>query len=93
MIVCLAQMDSVIGDFAQNAARIVAMTKAALAREGAQATSDLIVFPELSLCGYPPMDLLDQDVLCGRLAQGAAAPSKRTAFRGYGGCGLCRQKP
>jgi NAD+ synthase (glutamine-hydrolysing) len=54
-------MDSVIGDFAQNAARIVAMTKAALAREGAQATSDLIVFPELSLCGYPPMDLLDQD--------------------------------
>ncbi|HOI22955.1 MAG: NAD+ synthase [Treponema sp.] len=61
MIVCLAQMDSVIGDFAGNAARIAAMTKAALAGPGTSAKSDLIVFPELSLCGYPPMDLLDQE--------------------------------
>ncbi len=61
MIVCLAQMDSVIGDFTGNAARIVSMTKAALDQDGASAKSDLIVFPELSLCGYPPMDLLDQE--------------------------------
>ena len=61
MIICLAQMDSVIGDFSGNAARIVAMTKAALAQDGASAGSDLVVFPELSLCGYPPMDLLDQE--------------------------------
>jgi NAD+ synthase (glutamine-hydrolysing) len=54
-------MDSVIGDFTGNASRIAAMTKAALAGPGASAKSDLIVFPELSLCGYPPMDLLDQE--------------------------------
>ena len=32
-----------------------------MARTGAAGRVDLLVFPELSLCGYPPMDLLDQD--------------------------------
>jgi NAD+ synthase (glutamine-hydrolysing) len=54
-------MDSVIGDFAGNAARIAAMTQTGLSGGGASAKSDLLVFPELSLCGYPPMDLLDQE--------------------------------
>lgn len=61
MVITLAQMNSVIGDFRGNARRIVEMTEKALAGSGASARSDLIVFPEMALCGYPPMDLLDQD--------------------------------
>ncbi len=61
MIVSLAQMDSTIGDFSGNAARILDMTTRLLSGTEAKAKSDLIVFPELCLCGYPPMDLLDQE--------------------------------
>jgi NAD+ synthase (glutamine-hydrolysing) len=52
----LGQINSTIGDFVGNSARI--RDAAIRARsEGAE----LIVFPELSLCGYPPMDLLDYE--------------------------------
>lgn len=60
MVITLAQMNSVIGDFAGNARKIVAMTNQALASSPGT-TPGLIVFPEMALCGYPPMDLLDQD--------------------------------
>jgi NAD+ synthase (glutamine-hydrolysing) len=52
--IALAQIDSTVGAFAGNAARIVAQAGAA-AGQGAQ----LVVFPELTLCGYPPKDLLE----------------------------------
>ena len=70
MIVSVVQMNSTIGDFERNAARIAELAaKAASAwppATGSQpaagsAPPDLIVFPELSVCGYPPMDLLDQE--------------------------------
>jgi NAD+ synthase (glutamine-hydrolysing) len=56
MLVALAQMNSVIGDFEGNRARILGIV-----RSLAPQAPDLIVFPELALCGYPPMDLLDQE--------------------------------
>jgi NAD+ synthase (glutamine-hydrolysing) len=37
--------------------RIMRFTKRAVEEHG----SDLLLFPELAVCGYPPMDLLDQD--------------------------------
>jgi len=52
--IALAQVDTTVGDFAGNAARIRAATERARA-EGAS----LVVFPELALCGYPPRDFLD----------------------------------
>ena len=56
MKLALGQINSTIGDFAGNRERI--RDAAVRARsEGAE----LIVFPELSLCGYPPMDLLDHE--------------------------------
>jgi NAD+ synthase (glutamine-hydrolysing) len=58
MIITLIQMNSIIGDFRGNADKIVEMSRKALEKSP---NLDLIVFPELSLCGYPPMDLLDQD--------------------------------
>ncbi|MDR0599138.1 MAG: NAD+ synthase [Treponema sp.] len=56
MIIALAQINSIIGDFAGNRKKI-----AAFARRAQEGGADLVLFPELALCGYPPMDLLDQD--------------------------------
>lgn len=54
MRIALAQINSTIGDFAGNVGRIVAAAQDAQARG-----AGLVVCPELSVCGYPPMDLLD----------------------------------
>lgn len=52
--IVIAQLDSMVGNIDQNAAKIMqAVTEA---RDVAQA--QLIVFPELTLTGYPPEDLL-----------------------------------
>ncbi len=53
MRVAVAQMNVVLGDLAGNAHRIADAAKRASA-QGA----DLLLTPELSLCGYPPEDLL-----------------------------------
>ncbi len=53
MKVALCQIDTTVGDFAGNSARIVAA-----AREAQQLGAQLAVFPELAVCGYPPEDLL-----------------------------------
>lgn len=52
--IALAQIDTTVGDFAGNAARIRAATERARAAGAA-----LVVFPELAVCGYPPRDFLD----------------------------------
>ncbi|HEY4375160.1 MAG TPA: NAD+ synthase [Burkholderiales bacterium] len=55
-IVALAQINCTVGDLAGNAAKILEAAK--LARtQGA----DVLLTPELSLCGYPPEDLLLRD--------------------------------
>ncbi len=54
--IALCQVNPTIGDFAGNRAKVLAF--AGRAREE---RCDLAVFPELCLCGYPPMDLLEQD--------------------------------
>ncbi|MBK8171839.1 MAG: NAD+ synthase [Sandaracinaceae bacterium] len=54
MRVALCQVDPTVGDFVGNRAMTVRAAVAAAA-EGAQ----LAVFPELSLCGYPPRDWLE----------------------------------
>src|ERR1700736_5147517 len=55
MKVALGQTNSTVGDLPGNAARMLAM-----ARAGAERGADVIVFPELSLTGYPPRDLLEK---------------------------------
>jgi NAD+ synthase (glutamine-hydrolysing) len=49
--IALAQLNPTIGDLAGNADRIVAVSQQT-------AGADLLLTPELSLCGYPPRDLL-----------------------------------
>lgn len=53
MKIALAQTNPVIGDFARNCRSVVEMI-----RKAAEAGCGLVVFPELTLCGYPPQDLL-----------------------------------
>jgi NAD+ synthase (glutamine-hydrolysing) len=52
--VALAQIDLIVGDVAGNTAKIIEHAQRARDAEGA----DIVVFPELSVCGYPPEDLL-----------------------------------
>ncbi|MGI9225193.1 MAG: NAD+ synthase [Woeseiaceae bacterium] len=52
--VALAQLDLAVGDVSGNTARIIDFAERARDEERA----DLVVFPELSICGYPPEDLL-----------------------------------
>ncbi|MFP3090967.1 NAD+ synthase [Treponema sp. TIM-1] len=56
MRVSIAQINATIGDFSGNRERILEFARRA---EGERA--DLVLFPELAISGYPPMDLLDQD--------------------------------
>ncbi len=59
MRIALAQMNSVVGDFTRNGARILEFSGKA-ASEGAE----LVVFPELALSSYPCLDLLDRPDYC-----------------------------
>ncbi|MFL5311099.1 MAG: NAD+ synthase [Myxococcales bacterium] len=53
MKIALAQIDTAVGAFAENAGAIARQS-----REAAGAGAQLVLFPELTLCGYPPKDLL-----------------------------------
>ncbi|HRY29800.1 MAG TPA: nitrilase-related carbon-nitrogen hydrolase, partial [Elusimicrobiota bacterium] len=50
--ISLAQINCAVGDLAGNAARILEYAEWAGRQE-----ADVVVFPELSLTGYPPEDL------------------------------------
>ncbi|NER40140.1 MAG: NAD+ synthase [Oscillatoria sp. SIO1A7] len=53
MKIAIAQLNPIIGDLPGNATRILEA-----ARKAEQAGVRLLLTPELSLCGYPPRDLL-----------------------------------
>jgi NAD+ synthase (glutamine-hydrolysing) len=56
MKIACGQINPTIGDFAGNLEKVLS-----LSRKAREAGCDLAVFPEMCLCGYPPMDLLEQD--------------------------------
>ena len=53
MKIAIAQMNVTVGDIDRNVARIVEFAERARA-----AGADIVVTPELAVCGYPPEDLL-----------------------------------
>lgn len=55
MKIALGQINTTIGDFSGNAAKIVAFAQRARA-----AGAGMILFPELAVCGYPPRDLVER---------------------------------
>ena len=56
MKIALAQINPIIGAFEKNSEKILSFTHKAKG-QGAH----LVIFPELSLVGYPPLDLLDKE--------------------------------
>ncbi len=63
--VALAQLDLVVGDVHGNTAKILEYA----ARAHNEMQADLVIFPELSICGYPPEDLLFHSGLRRRVAE------------------------
>ena len=61
MKIALAQLNPTVGDFAGNAAKIFASAQLAQ-KQGA----DLVVFSELCLCGYLPLDLIERPEFLAR---------------------------
>jgi len=55
MKIALAQINTTVGDFSGNIDRIRKYAQCAWER-----SADLVVFPELALCGYPPRDLVER---------------------------------
>jgi len=51
--IALAQINTTVGDLEGNAAKIVSAMKSAR-----NSDADVVTFPELAICGYPPEDLL-----------------------------------
>lgn len=55
MKIALGQINPTVGDFSGNAAKIIDFSQRAKT-----AGAGLILFPELSVCGYPPRDLVER---------------------------------
>jgi NAD+ synthetase len=53
MKVALAQINPTVGDLEGNKNKIIDWYQRALAKD-----SDLVIFPELAVCGYPPLDFM-----------------------------------
>ncbi|MCX6182800.1 MAG: NAD+ synthase [Bacteroidetes bacterium] len=91
MQIAIAQLNFHVGNFEENSSKIInAIAKAE--KEGAE----LIVFPELAICGYPPRDFLEFDEFieeclqsinkiaahCNNIAAIVGGPSRNTDPRG-----------
>ncbi|MAD28790.1 MAG: NAD+ synthase [Woeseiaceae bacterium] len=63
--IVLAQIDLIVGDISGNTTRILEYCE----RVKVESDADLIVFPELSISGYPPEDLLLHSGLKRRIAE------------------------
>ena len=56
MRIAIAQMNVHIGNFSGNLAKMLQMVEQAKAQQ-----ADIVCFPELATCGYPPRDFLEFD--------------------------------
>src|SRR6266850_4066783 len=84
MKVAMAQIDTTVGDLAGNEGKVLA----AYSRAAAEGV-DLVMFPELTLTGYPPRDLLLKNSFIERnletLGRLAKATNKTAMLVGYVG--------
>jgi NAD+ synthase (glutamine-hydrolysing) len=59
--IALGQINPTVGDFSGNASKIIEFSRRAQA-----SGAGLILFPELSVCGYPPRDLVERPSFVAR---------------------------
>lgn len=74
MKIALGQINPTVGDFSGNAAKIIDFSRRA---QGAGA--GLILFPELSVCGYPPRDLVERSSFVMHNRESVERIAKETA--------------
>jgi NAD+ synthase (glutamine-hydrolysing) len=72
--IALAQINPTIGDFTGNIEKILDYTRRA--NDGG---ADLVLFPELAVCGYPPADFLDKPSFIKRSEEAIAEIAAATA--------------
>jgi NAD+ synthase (glutamine-hydrolysing) len=72
--IALAQIDPTVGDFSGNTAKILDFT-----RRAQQGGAELVLFPELSICGYPPADLLEKPSFVARCGEAVCEIARATA--------------
>jgi NAD+ synthase (glutamine-hydrolysing) len=68
MNIALAQLNYRVGDFGYNVARIIQAIE-----QAKSGRADLVVFAELSVCGYPPRDFLEFDDFIRRCDEAVAS--------------------
>jgi NAD+ synthase (glutamine-hydrolysing) len=62
--IALGQINPTIGDFNGNSRKIIEY-----ARQASSRGAEMILFPELAVCGYPPRDLLEKPAFVARNQQ------------------------
>ena len=89
--IALAQIDLLVGDVQGNAARVIGVARQARA----DLQADLVLFPELTLSGYPPEDLLfhrgfRRQIEAGlqRVREEAQTPAVVIGFPEYAGAAI-----
>ena len=63
LTIALAQLNTLVGDIPGNTQKVIEFSRRALN----ELAADVVVFPELTLTGYPPEDLLLRPSLDGRV--------------------------
>jgi NAD+ synthase (glutamine-hydrolysing) len=71
--IALGQINPTVGDFSGNAAKIIDFSHRART-----AGAGLILFPELSICGYPPRDLVERPSFVARNRETAEHIAQQT---------------
>jgi len=72
--IALGQINPTVGDFVGNASKIICFSQRAR-----EAGAGLILFPELSICGYPPRDLVERSSFVKRNRESAEQIAAATA--------------
>jgi len=74
MKIAVAQINTTIGDFEGNKRKV--LNRLAWAEK---AGADIVVFPELTICGYPPRDLLEKPIFIQRNLECVEAIASKTS--------------
>jgi NAD+ synthase (glutamine-hydrolysing) len=75
--IALAQINPTVGDFSGNLRKVAEFVERA-----AGLGVELVMFPELATCGYPPADLLEKETFVERAEETLAAVARLTAGEG-----------
>lgn len=73
MKIALCQFNPIIGDIEGNKKKILDGY-----RKGVKDNADVVIFPELALCGYPPLDLVEKNEFRKTVAQASTEIALQT---------------